>query len=139
MTLTLRQRRLQYLQDPETALMLRVRRDEPGAFTALAGAVEPRVFARFFRTFQDRQQAEDLTQEVLLRVFRSRRRYEPRARFATWLFHITQNVARNALRWRRKHACLRFGTVESNDEGATARAWWPPNHDSPTRPLERRE
>ena len=60
------------------------------------------VFGRFFRQFGDRQEAEDLAQEVFLRLFRSRRRYQPRARFATWLFHVAANVGRNAVRRRQR-------------------------------------
>ena len=92
-----------FLTDPEVALMLRVKRDEPGAFAELVARHGPRIFGRFFRSFRDRQEAEDLTQDVLLRVYRSRKRYEPSAKFGTWLFHITQNVARNAFRNRRRH------------------------------------
>ncbi|HWY88944.1 MAG TPA: sigma-70 family RNA polymerase sigma factor [Gemmataceae bacterium] len=95
-----------YLQDPEVVLMLRVQRDEPGAFAELVARHGQRIFARFFRSFQDRQEAEDLTQDVLLRVYRSRERYQPRAKFATWLFHVTQNVARNAFRRRRRLASM---------------------------------
>jgi RNA polymerase sigma-70 factor (ECF subfamily) len=128
-----------YTDDPETALMLRVSRDEPGAYSELARAVGPRLFARFFRCFQDRQEAEDLTQEVLLRVFRSRLRYQPRARFATWLFHVTQNVARNALRARRKRAGLHLQAVQSTDESRLQNGDDGLEKDSPSRPLERRE
>ena len=86
--------------------MLRVQRDEPGAFAELVAYQGPRIFSRFFRSFRDRQEAEDLTQEVLLRVYRSRKRYQPSAKFGTWLFHITQNVARNAFRDRRRQLSL---------------------------------
>ena len=48
-----------------------------------------------------REQAEDLAQEVFLRVFRPRARYEPGAKFSTWLFTIANNVASNA---RRSHS-----------------------------------
>jgi RNA polymerase sigma-70 factor (ECF subfamily) len=91
-----------FLNDPDVSLMLRVKRDEPGAFADLVAQHGPRIFGRFYRSFRDRQDAEDLTQDVLLRVYRSRKRYEPRAKFATWLFHISQNVARNAFRNRRR-------------------------------------
>src|SRR5438132_115048 len=104
------------LQDPDVVLMLRVKRDEPGAFAELVASQGQRIFARFFRSFQDRQEAEDLTQDVLLRLYRSRKRYEPRAKFSTWLFHITQNVARNAFRSRRRLAYV-CGTLESTEEG----------------------
>jgi RNA polymerase sigma-70 factor (ECF subfamily) len=94
--------------DPHIALMLRVQRDEPGAFAELVREFQTRVFARLLRSLPDRHQAEDLTQEVFLRLFRSRKRYEPRARFATWIFHIAQNVARNAVRTRQRHAWLHY-------------------------------
>src|SRR5215475_5071840 len=89
--------------------MLRVRRDEPEAFAELVQCHWSRVFGRLFRWLQDRHQAEDLTQEVFLRLFRSRKRYQPRAKFTTWLYHITQNVARNALRSRRRRPWVPLG------------------------------
>src|SRR3984893_18773683 len=106
------------LQDPEVVLMMRVKRDEPGAFAELVTHHGPRIFARFFRSFQDRQEAEDLTQEVLLRLYRSRQRYEPRAKFSTWLYHIAQNVARNAFRNRRRHACVRLNLAAAPEASA---------------------
>ena len=48
----------------------------------------------------DRDQAEDLAQEVFMRVFRARKSYVPGAKFSTWLFTIANNVASNALRTR---------------------------------------
>src|SRR5439155_26636131 len=83
--------------DPEVGLMLRVQRDEPGAFAELVERYRPKVFGRLFRLFADRQDAEDLAQEVFLRLYRARKRYRPRAKFNTWLYHIAHNVARNAL------------------------------------------
>jgi RNA polymerase sigma-70 factor (ECF subfamily) len=103
--------------DPETLLMLRVQRDEPGAFAELVDQLKGRVYARLQRLVQDRQDAEDLTQDVFLRLYRARKRYQPRAKFSTWLFHITQNVARNAIRSRRRHGWLRTGVfVEGCDD-----------------------
>ena len=90
--------------------MLRVRRDEPEAFAELVQCHWSRVFGRLFRWLQDRHQAEDLTQDVFLRLFRSRKRYQPRAKFSTWLYHITQNVARNAVRARRRHPWLKLAS-----------------------------
>lgn len=119
--------------------MLRVQRDEPGAFAELARGLEPRIFGRFFRALQDRQEAEDLTQEVFLRLYRSRRRYRPRARFATWLFHITQNVTRNALRRRRRHSWLRLGALLRDEEEAFSRASERRPVAPPSEPLERSE
>src|ERR1700752_949015 len=54
--------------DPGIALMLRVQGDEPGAFAELVNQYWTRVFGRFYRSFSDRQEAEDLAQEVFLRL-----------------------------------------------------------------------
>jgi RNA polymerase sigma-70 factor (ECF subfamily) len=122
--------------DAETVLMLRVKRDEPGAFAELLDQCRGRTFARLYRTLHDRQEAEDLTQEVFLRLFRARKRWEPRAKFATWLFHITQNVVRNALRARRRHRWLQFGgPVGAADPLADQET----RGDRPWKPLECRE
>ncbi len=101
-----------YLQDPDVLLMLRVQRDEPGAFQQLVDRYWYLIFGRFFRCLGDRQLAEDLTQEACLRLFRNRRGYRPQAKFATWLFHIVENLSRNAIRDRRR---LRRG-IESLNE-----------------------
>lgn len=92
--------------DPEVRLMLRVQADDERAFAELRERYATRVFGYLCRLVHDRQDAEDLTQEVFLRVYRARHRYQPRARFGTWLFHITQNVGRNALRTRRRRPCV---------------------------------
>src|SRR5438270_5206753 len=126
--------------DPDTELMLRVKRDEPGAFTELTRRFGTRIFAQLYRMIPDRQEAEDLSQDVFLRLYRSRRRYQPRAKFATWLFHITKNVARNALRRRRRQAWLHFGPVIEREETTMlARRRHDPALESPSAPLERCE
>ncbi len=76
--------------DPEADLMLRVCGDEPDAFAALMRQLHARVFGQLLHLLHDRQEAEDGAQEVFLRLYRSRARYTPTARFSTWLFHITQ-------------------------------------------------
>jgi RNA polymerase sigma-70 factor, ECF subfamily len=123
--------------DPETALMLRVKRDEPGAFAELVEQLSGRVYARLQRLVQDRQDAEDLSQEVFLRLYRARKRYEPRARLSTWLFHITQNVARNGLRARRRHRWLRTGLFDATGDDTAERG--PRVEDAKLDSLERRE
>ena len=123
--------------DPEIDLMLRVQRDEPGAFDELLEHYWPRICGRFYRWVTDRQEAEDLAQDVFLRLYRSRKRYQPRARFSTWLYHISRNVARNALRSRRRHPCLRVGSLAAFEEEAPRIR--PGREECPSRPLERSE
>ncbi|KAA5539927.1 sigma-70 family RNA polymerase sigma factor [Roseiconus nitratireducens] len=84
--------------DPDVRLMLRVRDDDAAAFEELLRKYHPRL-VRLMRTIGPRPDlAEDLAQETFMRVFRARHRYEPGAKFSTWLFTIAANVARNAAR-----------------------------------------
>jgi RNA polymerase sigma-70 factor (ECF subfamily) len=119
--------------------MLRVQRDEAGAFAELVNQYWTRIFGRFYRCFADRQEAEDLAQEVFLRLYRSRKRYQPRARFDTWLFHITQNVTRNALRSRKRHPCIRLAMTSPVDDGSAAPSFLADGSQAPSRPMERQE
>jgi RNA polymerase sigma-70 factor (ECF subfamily) len=126
-----------WLEDPDVCLMLRVREGDDEAFDELARRYGTRVFGYFRRLVGDRQEAEDLTQEVFLRLFRARRRYQPKARFSTWVFHVTQNVGRNALRFRQRHPSVSLGTQTGRDsllDRLLANA-----ADTPSRPLERAE
>src|SRR5258708_1586763 len=102
-----------FLQDPDVLLMLQVQKDEPGAFQQLVDRYWYLVFGRFFRCLGDRQLAEDLTQETCLRLYRNRGNYRPQAKFATWLFHIVENLTRNAIRDRRR---LRRGIESLNPQ-----------------------
>jgi RNA polymerase sigma-70 factor (ECF subfamily) len=126
--------------DPEVALMLRVQRDEPGAFTELIGRYWSPVFGRIYRQLGDREEAEDLAQDVFLRLYRHRHRYEPRARFTTWLFHISQNVVRNALRSRRRHPCVRLDAASATDaEPPRVDGFLAGRGECPSQPMERAE
>jgi RNA polymerase sigma-70 factor (ECF subfamily) len=128
-----------YRDDPEVRLMLRVQDGDDAAFEELVQRYRARVFGSFIKRLGDRQEAEDLTQEVFLRLYRSRHTYEPRARFATWLFHVSQNVARNALRSRRRRPALRLETITSPADPGAAEALLTDRGDEPSRPMERSE
>jgi RNA polymerase sigma-70 factor (ECF subfamily) len=123
-------------EDPDVRLMLRVRMDDGGAFTDLVQRYWTRIFEHFYRRLGDRQEAEDLAQDVFLRLYRYRKRYQPRAKFTTWLFHVTQNVARNALRSRRRHPTVPLASASGPaEDGAGPEG----RTESPSRPLERAE
>jgi RNA polymerase sigma-70 factor (ECF subfamily) len=134
-----RDRRLaEWKKDPDVRLMQRVQCGDADAFAQLQTRYSPRVFGYFCRQLRDRAEAEDLTQEVFLRLFRSRVTYQPRARFATWIFHITQNVARNALRSRRRRPCVHLDPEAPGSRGLME-AMLPDRAEAPSRPLERTE
>src|SRR5271165_5315254 len=84
--------------DPDTVLMLRVREGDAPSFELLLHRHRASVVNHLCRMIHNRAIAEELAQDVFIRVYRSRERYEPNAKFTTWLFRITTNVALN---WRR--------------------------------------
>jgi len=85
-------------QDPDVRLMLLVRDDDAAAFEDLMNRYQNRVVSLMVHLVGHRDMAEDLAQEVFLRVYRARGRYVPGAKFSTWLYTIAHNVASNALR-----------------------------------------
>jgi RNA polymerase sigma-70 factor (ECF subfamily) len=88
------------LHDPDVRLMLAVRDDDGSAFEELMRRYQDRLITVLDHLVGNRDQAEDLAQDVFLRIYRSRKSYVPGAKFSTWLFTIANNVASNARRSR---------------------------------------
>jgi RNA polymerase sigma-70 factor (ECF subfamily) len=84
--------------DPDVRLMLQVQNDDPVAFEELVERYQTRLLHLLEHLIHRKEQAEDLVQEVFLRVYRARKTYSVQAKFSTWLFTIANNVANNALR-----------------------------------------
>src|SRR4029453_11112957 len=63
------------------------------------------------------EEAEDLAQEVFLRVYRARHKYRPKAKFSTWLFTIANNLALNALRSRQRKPVVPLNVRDSGPLG----------------------
>ena len=89
-----------YALDPDVRLMLEVREGSAPAFEELVARYQDRLVTVLQHLIGGRDQAEDLAQDVFLRLYRARKSYQPTAKFATWLFTIANNVASNALRSR---------------------------------------
>jgi RNA polymerase sigma-70 factor, ECF subfamily len=88
----------EWARDPDAALMVRVCGGHEPSFETLLGRHRGQVVNHLYRLVRNRAIAEELAQDVFLRVYRFRNRYQPEAKFSTWLFRITTNVALN---WRR--------------------------------------
>jgi RNA polymerase sigma-70 factor (ECF subfamily) len=80
--------------------MLRVKDGDEQAFRALFGKHAAPLVAFADRFFHNRAQSEEAVQEVFLKVYRARRRYQPQARFSTWLYTIATRTCLNLLRGR---------------------------------------
>ncbi len=84
--------------DFDAELMLRVKAGDDASFGVLLEKHRSSVVHVLYRMVQNHAVAEELAQEVFLRVYRSRSTYEPAAKFTTWLFRIATHLALNSLR-----------------------------------------
>src|SRR5579872_7506205 len=84
--------------DCDAELMLRVREGDGASFALLLEKYRVSVAHFLYRMVQDQPVAEELAQEVFLRVYKSRESYEPTAKFTTWLYRIATHLALNWLR-----------------------------------------
>lgn len=121
--------------------MLEVRDDSASAFEELMLRYQNRVVTVLEHLVSNRDQAEDLAQEVFLRVYRARKSYEPGAKFSTWLFTIVNNIASNAIRSRvrRREVSLRVPDASSTGPIPLEHAVAASSGMIPTRQLDKAE
>jgi RNA polymerase sigma-70 factor (ECF subfamily) len=105
------------LRDPDIRLMLQVRDDTPGAFEELVQRYQHRLVAVMNHLVGNTEEAEDLAQEVFLRIYRARKKYRPQSKFSTWLFTIANNLALNSLRARQRKPVVPLNTSDSGPLG----------------------
>jgi RNA polymerase sigma-70 factor (ECF subfamily) len=86
------------LAQPDLGILRRAQRGDERAFSIIVRAYETPVFNYVLRLVGDRALAEDLTQEVFLRVFQGLPSFSLRCRFTTWLFQVTKNRVLDELR-----------------------------------------
>ena len=89
--------------DPDVALMLRVQGGDQGAFQELFQKFSPRVLQFVRRFVGSNAQAEEVTQDVFVQMFRFRHRYTPQSRLSSWVFTIATNLCLNELRRPERH------------------------------------
>lgn len=95
----------------DAELMLRVKQGDDSCFAELLDRYRVPVIHFIYRMVQNQHVAEELAQDVFLRVYKARKGYEPSAKFTTWLFRIATHIALNAIRDGRGER-----TVESLDD-----------------------
>jgi RNA polymerase sigma-70 factor (ECF subfamily) len=129
------------LRDPDVRLMLRVRADEAGAFEELVSRFQHRLVGVMNHLVGHVDEAEDLAQEVFLRVYRARKSYHPRCKFTTWLFTIANNLALNSLRSRQRKPVQPLPPQDSSSSFGSRGAdqMVPDPGSGPVRKVERRE
>ena len=92
--------------DVDALKMMRVREGDVEAFHELFSKYHKAIFNYCFRVIGNRDRAEELTQDAFLQIYRARERYEPKARFVTYLFRVATNLCLNE----KRHLAIREGT-----------------------------
>ncbi len=123
----------------EAELMAEVARGETSLFREIVEKYQNQVMNTVYRFTGDYYQAEDLTQEVFIRVFKSAKRYRPKAKFKTWLFKIVVNLCLNYRRDRARNRTQSLDAPLTTKDGELAREVRSPNGDIPDIALEEME
>ena len=84
---------------------------EERAYGELVDRYQTRLLNFIFRTIGDRERAEDLVQEVFIRVYRHLHRFDRSKKFSTWIYTIASNLAKNELRNRSRNPLVLFQTL----------------------------
>ena len=92
------------MEAPDEELMLAYRHGDAGAFETLYRRHRGALYRFMLRAIKQRSSAEELFQEVWIRVIEARSRYAPQARFTTWLYTIAHNLLVD--HWRKKGLAL---------------------------------
>jgi RNA polymerase sigma-70 factor, ECF subfamily len=87
---------------------------EERAFGELVERYQTRLLNFVYRTIGDREKAEDLVQEVFIRVYRHLHRFDRTKKFSTWIYTIASNLAKNELRNRSRNPLVLFQTIRKN-------------------------
>ena len=129
--------------DPDQVLMAQVQEGDDRAFETLVHKYQGMVLALARRYLGSRYQAlDDVAQQVFLRMYRARMRYEPRAKVKTWLYSITVNACLNEIRKLQsgKHRAVNaFTAVFGDDEDGGAPSFEDARADAPSGGMESTE
>lgn len=97
--------------DADRAAMLRLKDGDDLALNELMTRWQLPLLSFILRYVGNQTEALDLAQETFVRVFESRHRYKPTAKFSTWLFTIASNLCRNFFRWQIRHPAVSLDTA----------------------------
>ena len=100
--------------ESDIELMLRAKTGDDSAFTELMRRHYKGVVNYVYRFTNDRANSEDLAQEVFLRVYRSVKRYNPQAKFSTWLYKIATNLCITEVKSRNKEQSVSLDEMQEN-------------------------
>ncbi len=127
-----------YLSDPDVRLMLEFQGGAKASFEALMRKYYPRLLNFIHRFVGQRAIAEDLTQEVFMKVYQAVSAYRPESKFQTWIYTIAKNISLNELR-RNKKSTVSLDEPLSSQDGELKREVEDPSGVRPDEELLRQE
>lgn len=129
---------MDFRSDPDVVLMLRVKDGDRAAFDALIEKYGRPLLNVIARTIGRDADAEDLAQDVFVRVYRAAPNYQPTAKFSTWLYTIARRVCLNHIR---AQSLRRWFSFSGNDDDPDEAPNDPPDTRTPdpAADMERRE
>jgi RNA polymerase sigma-70 factor (ECF subfamily) len=92
--------------DPDIELMLRFQKGDERCFEELVKKHTRGLLNLVYRYLGDASRAEDVSQDIFIKVYRARMKYEPKAKFSTWLYRIAVNHCLNEIRARKSQPSL---------------------------------
>ena len=104
-----------YLDDPDVQLMLAFQKGDVASFEKLMVKYFKPLLNFIYRMIGNRETAEEITQEVFIRVYKSAFLYEPRSKFRTWAYTIARNLSLNSIRDKKKNTHSLDESFESED------------------------
>ncbi len=104
------------MKNDDTELMLRFKEGDISCFEELMKRYETRILNFIYRFVGVRSEAEDLTQEVFLKVYQAKDKYEPKTEFSSWLYKITVNLCIDYQRKRKNPNSITF--IETKDKNS---------------------
>ena len=126
--------------DSDTTYMAAFRDGDQDAFRVLFEKYKKKIVNYCYRFCADRAIAEELAQEVFLRVYKAAPRYRPTARFSTWIFRIATNICLNELRKRQyRYRVESIDHPVQTEKGSLAREIQDTSRPMPLDQLEDRE
>lgn len=109
------------MEKSDEALMHQLQRDNIAAFEALVKRWEKPLLNHCYRIIHDIELAEDLRQEIFLRIYRSAKMFRGTAQFSTWMYRIATNLCLNTLTKQQRRKEILMDYPESASEGFDAR------------------
>lgn len=100
----------------DTDLMLRLKNRDEKAFRTIVEKHQDYIFRLAFRYLANQQDAEEITQDVFIRLYQSRDSYKPRAKLSTYLYRIAINLSLNRIRDRKRKGLISLETLKHKQD-----------------------